>query len=244
MLVGSRGEKQTMNLEKQQGASAPTQTLPPSQEPAEGSDHFPKEGEVISLHVKSEGEVAATVTGRSQDELSIDLVRLASIPFKRGQQVRIKYWAEGSIAYYWEAKVVRGTGKTKKQMKLKLGSAGVTVQRRTSFRVPARVPLSGTVIESADSQLAGATCRGRTKDISVGGLAFETDLPLKVGDKLAVKLQFSRSREVDAVGWVLRSERIAGGGEYLHSVAMAFLQYEAQDQNRLLQFLVFASVTH
>ena len=82
---------------------------------------------MISLHVKSEGEVAATVTGRSQDELSIDLVRLASIPFKRGQQVRIKYWAEGSIAYYWEAKVVRGTGKTKKQMKLKLGSAGVTV---------------------------------------------------------------------------------------------------------------------
>ncbi len=66
-----------MNLEKHQGASAPTQTLPPSQEPAEGSDHFPKEGEVISLHVKSEGEVAATVTGRSQDELSIDLVRLA-----------------------------------------------------------------------------------------------------------------------------------------------------------------------
>ena len=72
-----------MNLEEHQDASAPTQTLQPSQD----SGHYPKEGEVISLHVNSQGEVAATVTGRSDEELSINLVRLASVPFK-GDYIR------------------------------------------------------------------------------------------------------------------------------------------------------------
>ena len=230
-----------MNLEEHEGTDVSAQSLPENEEPAGGPGNYPKIGSVISIHVKSKGEVAATVTGSSLDEISIELARASSVPFRKGDRVRLKYWAEGAMAYYWDAKVLR---KAKKQMKLLLGSEGVTVQRRTAYRVRARVPLTFTVIDSADSYLIGETAKCKTQNISVGGLAFETSLPMKVGDKLAVKLHFSSSRHVDAVGWILRSDQVEREGVQVHSVALAFLQCEAEDQNQLLQFLVFADRIH
>ena len=81
--------------------------------------------------------------------------------------------------------------------------------------------------------------------MSVAGLAFDTDLSLKVGDKLALFLNLDPSLQVNAVGWVVRSEPTKRK-EYQHGtimtkvtnfVAVNFIQLNAEEQNHLLRFL-------
>ena len=74
-----------------------------------------------------------------------------------------------------------------------------------------------------------------TQDISVSGLSFTSDLPLKVGDQLKLSIQLP-TQPVDAIGWVVRSE--SGEGETV--VAVEFLQPEEHQQKRLLEFLAAA----
>ncbi|MDA2930696.1 PilZ domain-containing protein [Acidobacteria bacterium AH-259-O06] len=84
------------------------------------------------------------------------------------------------------------------------------MQRRKSYRVRVPVPFSFTVIDAGETELIGKQVPdSKTRNLSVGGLAFETTLPLKVGDKLEMNLQLSLSQRVNAVGWVVRSEPVS-----------------------------------
>ncbi len=116
------------------------------------------------------------------------------------------------------------------------------MQRRQSYRVRTQIRLACTVIDAADSYLVGEEFKCKTKDISVGGLAFETYLPLDAGDRLAVRVHFSATNKIDVVGWILRATPIERNGEVINSVAVQFLQCEAKDQNHLLQFLAHGEV--
>ncbi|MDA2926383.1 hypothetical protein MYX78_03970 [Acidobacteria bacterium AH-259-G07] len=52
-----------------------------------------------------------------------------------------------------------------------------------------------------------------------------------------MNLQLHSPEQVNASGWVVRSERIERDGKYLNSVGVQFLQLEEQDQIRLVDFL-------
>ena len=163
---------------------------------------YPRTGSVISIHVKSKGEIPATVTQSSPDEVCLELARpVWPLPFRKGSQVRIKYWDERAIVYFWEAKIIEVT---KRNVVAKLLGAGVTVQRRQSYRVHTRIRLVCTVIEATNHYLIGEEFKCKTKNLSVGGLAFETHLPLDVGNRLAVRICFSPSNQMDVVGWIVR----------------------------------------
>jgi len=125
----------------------------------------------------------------------------------------------------------------------KLLGGGVTVQRRQSYRVHAEIRLACTVIDAADRYLVGKEFKCKAKDISVGGLAFETYLPLDEGDRLAVNIHFSSIHQIDAVGWIVRATPIERHGKVINSVAVQFLHCEAEDQNYLLRFLAHGEVT-
>ncbi len=73
------------------------------------------------------------------------------------------------------------------------------------------------------------------KDLTIGGLAFETDLPLKAGDKLDMNLRLPSSKVVNAVGSVIRSTQ--RDEESLYTVAVKFFQLDREGQNTLLLFL-------
>ena len=185
--------------------------------------------------MKSRGEIPALVTQSSPNEVCLELARpVWPLPFRKGSRVRIKYWDEGAIAYFWEAKILKAA---KRSAVAKLLGGGITVQRRQSYRVRTQVRLACTVIDAADRYLVGEEFTCKTKDISVGGLAFETYLPLDAGDRLAVKIHFSPSNKIDVVGWILRATPIERDGEVINSVAMQFLHCEGKDQNHLLRFL-------
>ncbi len=235
-----------MNLKKHGAPQVPYPASPVSQEPNTGSGHYPnlffKTGLVLSIHTESKGEVAATVTHSSSEEICLELAKPDSqLPFGEGERVRIQYWDEGPVAFFWDAKVVKILGTPGQQVAVWVRSEGVTAQGRKSYRVRARIPLFLTVIDAAVSQLVGEHfVNFKTQNIGVGGLEFETNLPLKARDKLALKVHFEPSCEIDAVGSILRSKQVEREGEKLNSVALEFLQCDSQDQRQLLQSLASA----
>ncbi len=199
---------------------------------------YPRIGSAISIHVKSKGEIPAMVTQSSLDEVCLELARpLWPLPFRGGSQVRIKYWDEGAIAYFWEAEILKAS---KRSVVAKLLGGGITVQRRLSYRVRRQIPLACTVIDAAERSLVGEEFQCKTKDISVGGLGFETHLPLDAGDRLAVRIHFSRRNHMDVVGWIVRATPIERHGEVINSVALQFLHCEANDQTYLFQLIVYS----
>ena len=230
-----------MNLENQ---SVPNERPKPLEEERETSTSspgaYPRTGSAISIHVKSKGEVPAMVTQSSPNEICLELARpVWPLPFRKGSQVRIKYWDEGAIAYFWEAKILKAS---KQNVVAILLGGGITVQRRQSYRLRTQVPLACTVIDAADRYLVGEEFKCKTKDISVGGLAFETYLPLDTGDRLAMRIHFSPTNQIDVVGWILRATPIERNGDVINTVAVQFLQCEAKDQNHLLRFLAHGEV--
>jgi len=122
----------------------------------------------------------------------------------------------------------------------KLLDGGITVQRRLSYRVHTQIRLACTVIDAAERNLVGEEFSCKTKNLSVGGLAFETHLPLDAGDRLAVRIHFSPSHQIDVVGWIVRATPIERPGEVINSVALQFLHCEANDQTYLFQFIVYS----
>ncbi len=147
--------------------------------------------------MNSKGEIPATVTRGSPDEVDLELARpIWPLPFRKGSQVRIKYWDERAIAYFWEARILKAS---KQSVVAKLLGGGITVQRRQSYRVRTEIRLDCTVIDAADRYLVGEEFKCKTKDISVGGLAFETYLPLDAGDRLAVRIHFNPSSLSDLI---------------------------------------------
>ncbi len=196
---------------------------------------YPRTGSVISIHVKSKGEVPATVTQSSLDEVCLEPARPTSQDlFQEGERVRIKYWDEEAIAYFWEAEILKAS---KRSVVAKLLDGGITVQRRLSYRVHTQIRLACTVIDAAERNLVGEEFSCKTKNLSVGGLAFETHLPLDAGDRLAVTIHFSPSHQIDVVGWIVRATPIERHGEVINSVALQFLHCEDKDQSYLFRFL-------
>lgn len=198
-------------------------------------------------------ELAATVrkivpvyrgVRHSADEISLELLRPPSqLPFQEGERVRIKYWDE-EVAYYFDTEVLKVSGSAKEHLVISRPSEALALQRRRSYRIHSPIPFSFSVIDAAEAQLIGEkVANATTGNLTVGGLAFETSLPLKVGDQLEMNLQLSPSRQVNALGWVVRSEEVEHGEKSLNSVALEFLQLEAEDQAQLLKFLIQARVS-
>ena len=209
--------------------------------------HYLKPGLAVSLQEESGEAVAATIEALSPRSISLKLARPTPEPsFHTGDRVWMKYWDEGATVYRWETRVAELQGPENQQVILSISNKEVLVQRRKSYRIRLQIPFSLTVVDAADTQLIGAKDpKCTTHDVSVAGLAFDTDLSLKVGDKLALCLNLGPSLQVNAVGWVVRSEPTKRK-EYQHGtimtkvtnfVAVSFMQLNAEEQNHLLRFL-------
>ncbi len=201
-------------------------------------DLYLKIGGTLTLKGKTEEELGATVARISPGRLGLELSGpTLKLPLQVGEKVGIRYWDKGVIVYSWEAEIVDTSGLRKQRVEVSIGRK-VVVQRRTSCRVCLPIPFSFTVIGAADSQLISQKAfKATTQNISAGGLAFETSLPLEVRDQLAVNLHLSSSSNLDTRGWVVRSQPVENRGDDLQSIALMFQQLEAKKQDRLLKFL-------
>ncbi|MDA2935430.1 PilZ domain-containing protein [Acidobacteria bacterium AH-259-D05] len=191
----------------------------------------------ISPLGKSNVELAATIRKNTPGETVLELTKPTVPPFfKKGERARVKYWDEKGL-YYSELEILEVSGSDYQYVVLSRHGEGMTVQRRKSSRIPASIPLSFVVVDAEKTKLIGKTVGdSKTRDISVGGLRFETHLPLKVEDRLIVQLNMS-PKKVSAFGWVVRANRIERDGKYINSISVEFLQLEGREQDQLLQFL-------
>ena len=201
---------------------------------------YPQEGSAISIQGASKQTLAATVVTSSPAEIWLELARPTSQDlFQEGEKVRIKYWDEGAVVYYWEAEVINITPSGKRHVAISIHDKGLTVQRRKSPRVSVHIPFWFTIIDAADSKLIGErVVNCQTENISVSGLLFKTHLLLQAGDKLEMHVHCPPSHDLNAVGWVVRSNPFEFDGEPLNLVALEFLQMEEGEQCHLLEFLV------
>ena len=193
----------------------------------------------VSVHSKNGPELPAQVVTNSPDEAWLRLARPhTQSPFNAGDPVRIKYWDEGAVVYCWDGEISKVVGPDHQHVSIMITGPGVTLQRRRAFRVTVPIPLNFTVIDDAETKLVGEVLTGcATQNISVGGLKFDTELNLKVGDKLDANLILSGSNPVNVVGWVVRSSPVRRNGKPVYSTAFRFLQLSNRDQFDLMQFL-------
>ena len=189
--------------------------------------------------IKSIAERLATVMKTASDETWVQLSR-PTLPliFKKGEQVRIKHWEEESI-YYWGGEVLKIVGPENQNIAISISGEGMTLGRRKYSRFCSGIPFSYRVLKAAPGGLVPEKVNYRNKilNISVGGIAFETYLPLIVGDELQVKLDLSASEQVNAAGWVVRSEPVKRQGKDSHSVALEFLGLAPEEQKQIQRFL-------
>ena len=216
-----------------------------SKQSTAGLAHHLSVGQAISI---SPGEpsaaLAATITKIASDEIWLELWKPTSkLPFQEGEQVRIKYWDDEAV-YYFDSKILKVSGSANQHVGISGTSKEVLLQRRMSFRVHSAIPFSFTVIDAAETRLISKKVPdARTQNFSVGGLNFETSLPLKVGDQLEMTLQLPPSQQVNAVAWVVHSEPVERDGKYLNSIALKFLHLEVEEQKKFLQFLAQSEMT-
>ena len=196
-------------------------------------------GQVISISPVKEGSALAAIVRKiSPDQIWLDLAMPTSQhPMQEGEQVRIKSWNEDE-AFYFESKILKVFGSTNEQLEISIPREGVAIQRRKTYRVQGPIPFSFTIIEAAETQLIGQEVPGsEIRNLTVGGLAFDTSLPLKGGDKLDMNLQLSPSQQVNAVGSVIRCSPVEQDGKSLNSAAVKFFQLDVEAQRTLLMFL-------
>ena len=178
---------------------------------------------------------AAVVQDRASNEIHLRAAGGSEpLPFQPSDPVRLKYSQEG-ILFCWDARITSREDQGRRLV-AQLSGEGITLQRRQSPRLAASIPFSFTVIEAEERSLIGEQAETRTQDISLGGMKFETNLPLKVGDKLALELSLPEQTSAKASGWVARTEA-AEGGEGGQALGVKFLQLEARDQLHLLRYL-------
>ncbi len=205
-----------------------------------GSQHHLFLEKTVSLSLVSESAcpLAATVTKITSEQVWLELLgALPTQAFSKGDQVQIKYWDE-ETAYYFDAEIQIVSGPCARQMTISSPREEISVQRRKAQRVCYPISFSFTVIDSADTQLIGQTVsEAETENVSIGGLAFHTPLPLKLKDRLEISFRLSPSEQVKAVGWVVRYQPLSQAGTRLNLVALEFLHLGSEAQNKLHLFL-------
>ena len=195
---------------------------------------------ILFSELRSDEGVQGTVKSVHAGEVLLDVPEPTSaLSFEKGEQLQIQHLGEQFTLYCWQARVEsitasRGEGQ---QVTVSVTDEGVRVQRRFSYRLNLAIPFSFIIMEARDTTLVGHRITGVTNDISVGGLSFETDLPLQMEDKLSIRLNLPETQAVTCIGSVVRVEEIQRDEEYLSLIGVQFLTLQSSHQIGLIDFL-------
>ena len=112
------------------------------------------------------------------------------------------------------------------------------IDARARYRLAIRVLFK--VMESGQRQLISEEAlEAATIDISAGGLKFQCDLPLQVGDVLGLQLCFP-SEEIIVIGKVVRTESFTEAGESTqerNAVALEFIELPSDRKKRIRELI-------
>ncbi|MGD0248518.1 MAG: PilZ domain-containing protein [Candidatus Limnocylindrales bacterium] len=124
------------------------------------------------------------------------------------------------------------------------------IQLRAHVRHQIELPIRFRHVDPATWEPRGKAAGGTTVNVSPGGLLFETEVPLHVGDQLDLALSLSGEDSVRMLGGVTRvqgAEEGAAGpndGSDRTEVALKFTRITAVDQDRLMRFILVTEHRH
>ena len=199
-----------------------------------------QEGWVVSIasQLTSLDERVATVTKSSPEETLLQLSRPDSAsPFQSGEPVRIKYWDEPAVSY-WEGKILEISGQDHQRVGISDQSPVITLGRRKYSRLSMAVPISCQVTHTSSDVLEKPSVfSNRVQNMSAGGLSFDTEVALEVGDELNIELDLPDLQNLSVGGWIVRSNPSENSPKGQQSVALEFLGLGQEKETQLLKFL-------
>lgn len=194
-------------------------------------------GQLLSIYSAASDQELAAAVMKIDEDIWLEIIRpIPDGSLKRGQRIGIEAWDDQG-SYTFHSVVQETFSDPRPRIRVSCPRMGLAVQRRKSDRLRTSVPFSFTVLESA--KLAGQQIlHARTRDISLGGMAFHSNLPLKRGDRLKVNITLLPSpHQIEVMGRVIRSTELVSTETDMRLIAIQFVDLPASEYNTLLLFL-------
>ena len=210
---------------------------------AAGPDDCLKTGCALSIRSisgESDGQIAAAVTKIFREEVWLKLAEPTPAHFKPGEKVKIQF-GDGDAVFFSETEIVKSSPTEAQYVAISIPEKTQALKKRAIPRIQSEVPVSVSVLSATDDELVSAApFDSKTHDISTAGLRFDTILPLKKGDELALKLMLSPEQEITVNAKVMGTKKVKRSGEAVILVGTQFVEIQLDDQIKLLQFLIDA----
>ena len=210
---------------------------------AAGPDDCLKTGCALSIRSisgESDGQIAAAVTRIFREEVWLKLAEPTLAHFKPGEKVKIQF-GDGEAIFFSETEIVKSSPTEAQYVAISIPEKTQVLKKRAIPRIQSEVPVSVSVLSATDDELVSAApFDSKTHDISTAGLRFDTTLPLKKGDELALKLMLSPEQEITVNAKVMGTKKVKRSGETVLLVGTQFVEIQLDDQIKLLQFLIDA----
>ena len=210
---------------------------------AAGPDNCLKTGCALSIRSisgESDGQIAAAVTKIFREEVWLKLAEPTPAHFKPGEKVKIQF-GDGEAIFFSETEIVKSSPTETQYVAISIPENAQALKKRAIPRIQSEVPVSVSVLNATDDELVSAApFDSKTHDISTAGLRFDTTLPLKKGDELALKLMLSPEQEITVNAKVMGTKKVKRSGEAVILVGTQFVEIQLDDQIKLLQFLIDA----
>lgn len=117
------------------------------------------------------------------------------------------------------------------------------VNKREFFRLKLAVPFSFSVKKAQAADVStGRTFHYQTQDLSGGGLRFETDLDLREGDELELRLLIPETKAIEVTARIVWCQRVEAQGESMLVGGMGFVDIDEEEQDRIVGFLFRAQI--
>jgi len=210
---------------------------------AAGPDDCLKTGCALSIRSisgESDGQIAAAVTKIFREEVWLKLAEPTPAHFEPGEKVKIQF-GDGEAVFFSETEIVKSSPTETQYVAISIPENAQALKKRAIPRIQSEVPVSVSVLSATNDELVSAApFDSKTHDISTAGLRFDTTLPLKKGDELALKLMLSPEQEITVNAKVMGTKKVKRSGEAVILVGTQFVEIQLDDQIKLLQFLIDA----
>jgi c-di-GMP-binding flagellar brake protein YcgR len=157
------------------------------------------------------------------------------MPLNAGETINVFYW-DMTAQYAFEARVVdRKIGSTTPTITLEKCSEIQRMQRRSFFRIQARLRVVHDVEREGEECAELRHYEGQTLNISGGGMLLSTKIKLELGDNLPLKLYLSEQEYIAATGRVERIEFLSTRD--LYRAGIVFTIINEYDRDKIIAFV-------
>lgn len=186
---------------------------------------------VLGLNVEPRWEGRVTSETDHHVEVVVDPpegTRAFADVCKRSPEIRLEY-VENQTAYESSGEIERYATRFPCAVLVRIGATVRAIQRRRHPRIPTHLPVHVSV--NAGTSSCESTGDGTVVNLSLGGAAISTMVPLKVGDR--VSLSFTPGRVVSPTGRVVR---VQNDGKAI-TAGIEFITVSDQDLGGLHSFI-------